>query len=153
MKSLLFNISLSLLLLLVASFSFSQNTDNIQFEKTTQKFKRVDEGHQINLTYIFTYAGKEEIGISNKEIDCSCTTINYHSSDLLIKPNSTNKITIKFDTSDKIGWQERKVIIQFMGNLSKISSSPYFEKTLTFKGMVKASKITKDAYKLNKRKK
>jgi len=140
-----------LLLLLVASFSFSQNADDIQFEKTTQKFRRVKEGHLIRLTYIFTYSGKEEIGISNKEIDCSCTTINYYSSDLLIKPNSTNKITIKFDTSDKIGWQERKVIIQFMGNNSEISSSPYFEKTLTFKGAVKASKATKEAYQLKKK--
>jgi hypothetical protein len=151
MKSLLFKINLSLLLLLVASFSFAQNSDDIQFEKTTQKFMRVDEGHQITLSYNFTYNGKVDLKITPPKVDCSCTEVVLPEDD--IKPNSTNTIKIKFDTSDKIGWQERKVIIQFMGNLSEISRGPYFEKTLTFKGMVKASKITKDAYKLNKRKK
>tara|TARA_B100000809_G_scaffold135519_1_gene133098 strand:- start:555 stop:1001 length:447 start_codon:yes stop_codon:yes gene_type:complete len=148
MKSSLFKINLSLLLLLVASFSFAQTSDDIQFEKTTQKFMRVDEGHIITLTYNFTYSGIVELNIIPPKVDCSCTEVILPEDK--IKPNSKKIIKIKFDTKDKIGWQERSVTLQFT---SDQMNSLSIEKTLTFKGMVKASKATKDAYKLSKRKK
>ena len=147
MKSYLFKINLSLLLLLVASFSFAQSSDDIKFEKTTQKFMKVDEGHQITLTYNFTYTGQVDLKITPPKVDCSCTEVvlpeNY------IKPNSTNSIKIKFNTADKIGWQERDVVLHFTSDLM---DSRTIEKKLTFKGMVKASKATKAAYKANKKK-
>jgi Protein of unknown function (DUF1573) len=148
MKSSLFKINLSLLLILVASFSFAQTSDDIKFEKTTQKFMRVGEGHQIKLNYIFTYNGSVDLSIIPPKVDCSCTTVILPEGK--IKPNSKNTITIKFDTTDKIGWQERKVNIQFVSDLM---DSRFIEKELTFKGAVKASKATKEAYKLNKKKK
>jgi len=138
---------LSLLLILVASFSFAQTSDDIQFEKTTQKFMRVVEGHQITLNYSFTYTGKVPLSIIEPKVDCSCTRVILPEGK--IEANSTNIIQIKFDTNDKIGWQERKVIIQF---ISDAMDSRSIDKTLTFKGNVKASKATKEAYKLNKKK-
>ena len=92
MKSYLFKINLSLLLLLVASFSFAQTSDNIQFEKTTQKFMKVDEGHRISLTYNFTYTGNIELRIIEPKVDCSCTEIILPENN--IQPNSTNTIKI-----------------------------------------------------------
>jgi len=148
MKRNLFKINLSLLLLIVASFSFAQTSDDLKFERTTQKFMRVDEGHQISLTYKFTYTGKFDLTIVPPKVDCSCTTVILPEGK--IKPNSTNIIKIKFDTKDKIGFQEREVNIQFV---SDIMDSRFIEKTLIFKGVVKASKATKQAYKLNKKKK
>ena len=148
MKSYLFKINLSLLLILVASFSFAQIADDIHFEKTTQKFMRVDEGHQITLTYNFTYSGQFDLTIVPPKVDCSCTTIILPEGK--IKPNSTNTIIIKFDTKGKIGYQEREVNIQFVSDLM---DSRFIEKKLIFKGVVKASKATKKAYKLNKKKK
>ncbi|MBL4669335.1 MAG: DUF1573 domain-containing protein [Flavobacteriales bacterium] len=142
MKNIFFKNSLSLLLILVVSFSFAQNSDNIEFEKTTQKFKKVDEGHQITLNYSFTYTGKIPLTILEPEVDCSCTTIVLPEGK--IKSNSTNIIKIKFDTNDKIGWQEREVVIQF---ISDLMDSRFIEKKLIFKGMVKASKATKTIYK------
>ncbi len=148
MKRNLFKINLSLLLLIVASFSFAQTSDDLKFERTTQKFMRVDEGHQISLTYKFTYTGKFDLSIVPPKVDCSCTTVILPEGK--IKPNSTNIIKIKFDTKDKIGFQEREVNIQFVSDLM---DSRFIEKTLIFKGVVKASKATKQAYKLNKKKK
>lgn len=147
MKSLLFKNSLSLLLLLVASFSFAQTSDDIQFKETTQKFMKVDEGHQITLSYTFTYTGKINLTIIEPQVDCSCTKVVLPEGK--IKPNSTNIIKIKFDTKDKIGWQEREVVIHFV---SDAMDSRTIEKTLIFKGMVKASKATKEAYKQSKKK-
>ncbi len=137
-----------MLLSLVASFSFAQTSDNIKFEKTTQKFIRVDEGHQITLTYNFSYSGKTELTIIPPKVDCSCTEVILPEN--TIKPNSTNTIKIKFDTSDKIGWQERNVTLHFTSD--QMDSQP-IEKILTFKGNVKASKATKEAYKAGKKKK
>jgi len=101
MKSKLFKIYLSLLLLLVASFSFGQTSEDIQFEKSTQKFARAAEGHQITLIYNFTYVGKTDLKIIPPKVDCSCTEVILPENN--IQPNSSNTVKIKFDTSDKIG--------------------------------------------------
>jgi hypothetical protein len=148
MKRNLFKNSLSLLLILVASFSFAQKSDEISFEKSTQKFIKVDEGHQLTFTYNFTYTGKIDLSIVPTKVDCSCTTVLLSTEK--IKPGSTNTITIKFDTNDKIGYQEREVSIQF---ISDAMDSRSIYKKLVFKGVVKASKATKKASKLNKKKK
>jgi hypothetical protein len=142
MKSYLFKLSISLLLILVASFSFCQTSENIQFDKKTQKFMRVDEGHQITLTYNFTYNGTIPLSIMPPKVDCSCTVVILPENK--IEPNSTNAIIIKFDTKDKIGYQEREVLIQFT---SDAMDSRSIDVTLIFKGVVKASKATKEAYK------
>ncbi len=144
MKSYLFQINLSLLLILAASFSFSQTADKIKFEKTIHKFKKTDEGKIIEFSYTFTYTGKIKLSIIPPKVDCSCTEVILPEKD--IESNSTNNIKIRFDTKGKIGYQEREVIIQFV---SDAMDSRSIEKRLVFKGVVKASKETKATYKLN----
>ena len=135
-------LSLNLLLISVAGFSFSQTAENIIFEKTTQKFMKVDEGHQVTLTYNFSYTGDSPISIIPPKVDCTCTEVILPNEK--ISPKSTNVIKIKFDTKDKIGFQERQVAIHFV---SDKMDSKSIEKKLIFKGMVKASKKTKATYK------
>jgi len=147
LKNILFKTYISLLLILVASFSFAQNSNEIKFEKTTQKFTRVDEGHRISLSYSFVYTGEVPLQIITPKVDCSCTEVIYP--EQTIQPNSNHIITIKFNTADKIGWQERNVTIKFISDLKDAST---LEQKLTFKGMVKASKATKKAYKKNQKK-
>jgi hypothetical protein len=147
LKNILFKIHLSLLLILVASFSFAQNSDEIKFEKTTQKFMRVNGGHHISLNYSFVYTGEVPLQIIAPKVDCSCTEVIYP--EQTIQPNSNHIITIKFNTTDKIDWQERNVIIKFISDLKDAST---LEQKLTFKGMVKASKATKEAYKKSQKK-
>jgi hypothetical protein len=149
MKSYLFKLSLSLLLFITASFfCAAQTADDIKFEKETQKFKKVDEGHQLTFNYVFSYSGKETLTIIEPKVDCSCTEVILPEEK--IEPNKTYTIIIKFDTHDKIGWQERKVNIQFV---SISMDSKAIEKILIFKGMIKASKATKESYKANQKRK
>ena len=148
MKSSLFKLSLSLLLFLTASFFCSaQSVKDIVFETTTQKFKKVAEGIPLTFTYNFKYLGNMPITITPPKVDCSCTEVILPKGK--IESNKTYTIIIKFDTNDKIGWQERTVLIQFV---SDINATQVLDVKLIFKGMIKASKATKEAYKANKKK-
>jgi hypothetical protein len=134
--------SLSLLLILVAGFSFSQNAENIVFEKSTQKFMKVDEGHQITLTYSFTYSGETPLQLITPKVDCDCTSVEIPEED--ITQNNSYQIIVHFNTKDKIGFQERPIKLTF---LSEVDKNIKVEKEIVFKGMVKASKATKEKYK------
>ncbi len=149
MKSLLFRLSISLLLSSVASFSFAQNANEIKFEKSTQKFTKVNEGEKIKLTYYFTYSSGYNyipLTIIPPIVDCSCTEVILPKNPIV--PGIRYRIDINFDTKDKIGYQERKVTLQFVSDGMDSNS---IDKVLTFKGMVKASQSTKDAYKQSKK--
>ena len=136
--------SLSLLLFSVAGFSFSQTAEDIIFEKSTQKFMKVDEGHQITLTYNFTYKGTIPLQILPPKVDCDCTTVEIPEED--ITSNKDYKIVVHFNTKDKIGFQERPINLSFLSTENK---SLKIDKTIIFKGMIKASKETKTKYKSN----
>lgn len=146
MKSLLFKINLSLLLSLVASFSFGQASNGIVFKKQTQKFTKVDENKLVRLVYRFSNYTKFVVSIKPPKVDCSCTEVILPSN--RISSGAKDSIIILFDTKDKLGWQERDVVLHFT---TELISKP-IEKKLTFKGMVKASKATKATYKANKKK-
>jgi hypothetical protein len=148
MKSNLFRLGLSLLLFITASFFCSaQSVDQIKFKNPTHKFKKVAEGHQLVFTYNFSYSGTDQLTILEPKVDCSCTEVILPKEK--IKAGKIYSIIIKFDTHHKIGWQEREVLIQFTTDIKKKST---IDKKITFKGMIKASKPTKEAYKANKRK-
>ncbi len=143
MKSYLFKISLSLLLIFVAGFSFSQSV--VDFEKSTLKFDKVDEGEKISLTYYFKNNGKHTLSIIPPKVDCSCTEVILPENG--IAGGARDSIIILFNTQDKIGYQERDVNLQFVSDLMDSNS---INEKITFKGVVKASKATKEAYKNRK---
>lgn len=134
--------SLSLLLFFVAGFSFSQTATDIIFEKSSQKFMKVDEGHQIKLTYNFTYNGTTPLQLLSPKVDCDCTSVEIPDEQII--GNKPYKIIVHFDTNNKIGFQERPIILTF---ISSIDKNQKIEKEILFKGMVKASKETKAKYK------
>lgn len=136
--------SLSLLLFLVAGFSFSQTAADIIFEKSSQKFMKVDEGHQITLTYNFTYKGTTPLQLLSPKVDCDCTSIEIPEEEII--GNKPYKIIVHFDTNNKIGFQERPILLTF---ISSVNKNEKIEKEIVFKGMVKASKETKAEYKKN----
>jgi len=142
MKSNLFKVSLSLLLLTVASFYFAQTPSDIKFDKTTQKFKKVDEGHQITLTYVFTNTSNYTLTLVPPKVDCSCTVVIIPENK--IQPHSSDTITVKFDTKDKIGYQDRDILLKF---IPKENPQSPIDTKITFKGMVKTTKESKATYK------
>jgi hypothetical protein len=145
MKSLLFKVSLSLLLISVASFSFGQKNGVVEFEKRVQKFSKVDEGEKIELVYKFRNNGKHVLSIIPPKVDCTCTEVVLPEDK--IASGATDSLIIKFDTKDKIGYQERKVEVQFVTDFMDSAS---INVALIFKGVVRASEATKKAYKKSK---
>lgn len=105
---------------------------------------KVDEGHQITLTYNFTYNGKIPLQLISPKVDCDCTSVEIPEENII--QSNTYKIIVRFDTKDKIGFQERPIHLTF---LSKENNNLKINKTIIFKGMVKASKETKAKYKSN----
>lgn len=136
--------NISLLLISIAGFSFGQSTNDLVFDKSVQKFKKVDEGHQLSFTYLFTNTSKNTFTLTPPEVDCNCTEVIIPENNIL--PNSKDSIIVKFDTKDKIGYQERDVILKF---ISKEHPNSPVDLKITFKGVVKATQATKEKYKKN----
>jgi len=134
-------IKLSLLLMVATSFSFAQNNE-LQFEKTKQSFKKVNEGIVVTLDYYFEYVGNDTLSMLPPKVDCSCTEIKLKNSDKII-PNQKYSLQVIFNTNDKIGYQEREVWLTFITQ----KSTKQLKQKLIFKGVVKASKATKEKYK------
>lgn len=132
--------------MLVASFSFCQ-TDVVKFDKKSIKFSKVDEGKKITLTYHFRNLGKHTLTLLPPEVDCSCTEVTIPEN--TIAGGDRDSIVVHFDTKDKIGYQERDVKLNFVSDFMDGKS---IEKKITFKGVVKTSKTTKEVFKTNNRK-
>lgn len=144
MKSYLFKLSLGLLLFGIAGYSFAQNAANISFEKEKMKFNKVDEGTPVQLTYSFTYDGEFPLTLLPPEVDCTCTEVVLPKGD--IEKDQTYTLVVKFDTRGKIGYQEREIKLKF---ISDAMDSRFIEKVIVFKGVVKASKETKEKFESN----
>jgi len=134
-------IKLSLLLILTTSFSFAQ-INELQFEKTKQSFKKVNEGAIITLDYYFEYVGNDTLSMLPPEVDCSCTEIKLENADKII-PNQKYLLQVVFNTNDKIGYQEREVGLIFITQ----KSTKQLKQKLIFRGVVKATKATKEKFK------
>lgn len=147
MKSSLFKLSLSLLLVNVAGFSFCQTDVVVKFENQTLKFGKVNEGEKISLTYHFRNLGKHTLSIVPPEVDCSCTEVIIPENG--ISGGARDSIIIHFDTQDKIGYQERKVVVNFTSDF--MDSAAAHTDELIFKGVVNASEETKARYKAMKK--
>jgi len=142
MKLNLFKFILSLLLLLVASFSFGQDAKEIKFKKRVKNFKKVNEGKTLTFNYIFNYSGKQPLTLLPPKVDCSCTEVILPKNPIL--PNTTDTVKVIFDTKDKMDYQVRHVVLHFVNELMDSTS---IEKKITFKGVIKASEATKETYK------
>ncbi len=127
-------IFLSLVLFAASGFVFSQKAP-LKFQKSTQKFGKVEEGKDIYLTFEFVNEGEKPVIINESKVNCSCTVVTFPKEP--INPNTKGEINIGFHTKGKIGYQERTVeLITNQGN-----------STITFKGVVKATEETKEEYK------
>jgi len=128
---------LSLILLIVSGFAFSQKAP-LKFDHPTQKFGKVEEGKDVYLTYEFINEGEKPIVINESKVNCTCTVVTFPKEP--INPNAKGTINVGFHTKGKIGYQERTIkLITNQGNVE-----------ITFKGVVKATEATKEEYKNSK---
>ena len=81
----------------------------IKFTETKKDLGKVKKGDIVTADYEFKNEGDQPLIITNYEVECSCTTVDFPKQP--IAPGQTNKLTVKFDTKSAYDRQDRKVVI------------------------------------------
>ena len=97
---------ITIIILLNSAFVFGQNAE-FSFEKRTHKFPKTKEGITLTHHFEFENKGNSPLIISNYKVACTCTKVIFPKKP--IPPNGKDTIEITFDTTNKIGYQDRKV--------------------------------------------
>ncbi len=96
-----------LALLFCSSFSNAQTTGPaITWDKNTHDFGDIIQGEKVEHTFKFTNTGTEPLVITNVEVTCGCTTPKGWPRDP-INPGGRGEITVQFDSTHKIGRQNK----------------------------------------------
>lgn len=93
--------------LLLSFLFFAQ--PKIELAKRTHKFPKTKEGVELQHTYQLTNTGDTPLLIQKYEVACSCTKLIFPTTPIL--PNEKVDIIVTFDTSHKIGWQDRIIAL------------------------------------------
>ena len=109
------------LLLLIFIFNsalgYAQQAE-LKFSDKIHRFGKVIEGEQLQYNYQFTNNGDAPLVFLKYEVACPCTIAIMPEAPIL--PGEDSNILLKFDTTDKIGYQDRTVKIY-----SNASESPH----------------------------
>lgn len=97
-----------------------------KFESKSVKFEKVRAGEVLSFDYVFENTGVQPLIITNIKVSCGCTKPQWPKEP--VKPGEKDTIHVKFNTSGKIGWQDRILEVH-----SNTQGSPF---KLRFKGMV-----------------
>ena len=87
-------------------------TDGAEFsfrDGKSHKFEDTREGELLSYSYFFKNTGDEPLIISDYEVACSCTKLNYPKYPIL--PGKEAELKLTFDTNDKYGFQKRKISV------------------------------------------
>ena len=120
-------------LIIVAAFGngFSQNSavaaseqgPVITFEEKTFDFGDIIQGEKVEHTFTFTNSGNEPLIITNVQVTCGCTTPKGWPREP-IPPGGKGEITVAFNSTAKIGRQNKPVTI--VSNASNTSGNQLF---------------------------
>ena len=100
---------LVLLFFLLGNSSFVNAQAKIKFTESKKDLGKVKKGEVVSADYEFKNEGDQPLIISNYEVECSCTTVDFPKQP--IAPGQTSKLTVKFDTKSAYDRQDRKVVI------------------------------------------
>ena len=99
----------------------------IALESPVWEFDTILQGEIVSHDYVFKNVGQGDLLISDVHTSCGCTITEYEKK--AIKPGMDSKLSIKFDSKDKYGKQDKSITIY---------SNTYPNKTiLNFTGFVK----------------
>ncbi|HEX5169772.1 MAG TPA: DUF1573 domain-containing protein [Cyclobacteriaceae bacterium] len=107
--------SLLIVFFAIASLAFAQDNAKpsgpvIAWEKSSYDFGDIYQGDKVEHTYVFTNAGTEPLIITNVQVTCGCTTPKGWPKDP-IPPGAKGEITIGFNSTGKMGKQNKVVTI------------------------------------------
>jgi len=103
---------------------FAQPKLNVSNSK--KNFGFVKKGELVKIVYDISNDGNQPLLISDVEISCSCTTVDFPKQPIL--PNKKEKITVSFDTKTVYNRQDRVVYIN--------SNDPNGPAKIRYKGVV-----------------
>lgn len=82
----------------------------ITFEKNTFDFGHMNQGDKVEHTFKFTNTGNEDLLITNVQVTCGCTTPKGWPREP-IRPGAKGEITLGFNSTGKMGKQNKVVTI------------------------------------------
>ncbi len=100
--------SFVILLLLTLNFN-AQSQAKLKFTEAKKDLGKVKKGDIVSADYEFKNEGDQPLIITNFEVECSCTTVDFPKQP--IAPGQSSKLTVKFDTKSAYDRQDRKVVI------------------------------------------
>lgn len=81
----------------------------MKFEKETHDFGKIKAGDKITYEYKFTNTGKSPLIISDAKASCGCTTPVWPHTP--IKPGESGGIKVTFDSAQKMGLQDKQIVV------------------------------------------
>ncbi len=122
--SFLFTAFFCLVFLSSSSAQSSSSSAAIAWEKSTHDFGDIVQGEKVEHTFKFVNTGTEPLVITNVQVTCGCTTPKGWPRDP-VNTGAKSDITVQFDSTNKIGRQNKVVTIvsNAVGGNSQISFS------------------------------
>lgn len=84
---------------------------NMSFEQKEYKFGTIKQGESVTYEFKFTNTGKEPLIITNAQGSCGCTVPEYSKEP--IKPNGSGTVKVTFNSTGKMGPQDKTVTITY----------------------------------------
>ena len=91
-----------------SALGFAQQAE-LKFSDKTHRFGKAIEGEQLQYIYQFTNNGDAPLIFLKYEVACPCTVVDFPEAPIL--PGEEASLLVQFDTTDKIGYQDRTVTI------------------------------------------
>ena len=98
----------------------------MEIKDVKKNFGVVKRGELVKLEYDFTNIGNEPLIITDAEVSCSCTSVDYPTQPIL--PYQSGKIIVNFDTKTVYDRQDRVIIVR--------SNDPQSPSKIRYKGNV-----------------
>ena len=112
-------------LLVISAFSFFAQP-KMEIKDARKSFGFVKKGELVKLDYEITNTGTEPLIITDAEVSCSCTTVDFPKQP--IAPGQTIKVIVNFDTKTVYDRQDRAVLLK--------SNDPKSPSKIRYKGVV-----------------
>lgn len=100
----------------------------VSFEEESHNFGKIKDGDKVQHVFKFKNTGTEKLVVKNVKPSCGCTTPDWTKDP--VEPGGEGYINIEFDSSGKVGTQNKSVTVE-LNTAEKV-------KTLTFTGEVVA---------------
>ncbi|MBS1508714.1 MAG: DUF1573 domain-containing protein [Bacteroidetes bacterium] len=87
-----------------------QSGPAITWDKTTYDFGDIYQGEKVEHTFKFVNTGKQPLVLTNVQVTCGCTTPKGWPRDPIM-PGDKAELVVQFDSSNKIGRQNKVVTV------------------------------------------